>query len=94
MVAKTMKEVAMRYDTYRNEIAQSPLATTTSLQSTSTESNLFVEPVTRKATISANSVPAGDLFEVTTEFDLHSVMAQTYHSMRPIRPKQIIRKYK
>lgn len=48
MVAKTMKEVAMRYDTYRNEIAQSPLATTTSLQSTSTDSNLFVEPVSRK----------------------------------------------
>ena len=48
MVAKTMKEVAMRFDIYRNEIVQSPLATSTSSQSMSTESNLFVEPVTRR----------------------------------------------
>jgi len=69
MVAKTMKEVAMRYDTYKNEIAQSP---TTTAGNSMSESNLFVEPP-RKSTLSA--VPAGDLFEVTAEFDLHSVMA-------------------
>ena len=55
----------MRYDTYRNEIVQSPTTVTT--QGTSSESNLFVEPP-KKAT-------PGDLFEVTAEFDLHSVMA-------------------
>jgi hypothetical protein len=38
--------------------------------------------------------PQGDLFEVCVEFDLHSVMAQTYHSTRPVRPKAVIRKYK
>ena len=84
MVAKSMQEVAMRYDTYKNEIAQSP--TTSTSQSTSLESNLFVEPVRK--------VVPGDLFEVTAEFDLHSVMAQTCHSMRPVRPKNLIRKYK
>ena len=69
MIAKSMKEVAMRYDTYRNEIAQSPTTATTlsTSQASSSESNLFVEPVKKH-------VP-GDLFEVTAEFDLHSVMA-------------------
>ena len=36
----------------------------------------------------------GDLFEVCTEFDLHSVMAQTTRSLRPAKPVNTIRKYK
>jgi len=92
LVAKTMKEVALRYDTHRNEIAQSP-TTAVSMQSNS-DNNLFVEPPVRKSTISSSAMPAGDLFEISAEFDLHSVIAQTYQSMRPVRPKQIIRKYK
>ena len=73
----------MRYDTYANIIAQSPKAgTEDSLQ----DGALFVEPPMRQQ--------QGDLFEVSAEFDLHSVMAQTYHSMRPVRPKTVLRKYK
>jgi len=49
------------------------------------DGGMFLEPARQ---------PQSDLFEVTAEFDLHSVMASTYHSMRPVRPKNIIRKYK
>ena len=80
LVAKSMQEVAMRYDTYNNLIAQSPKA-----EENASAEGMFVEPIRQQR---------GDLFEITVEFDLHSVMAQTYHSMRPVRPKNTIRKYK
>ena len=71
----------MRADSHANLIAQSPKAASTDA--------LGVEEVGP-----AIRQPQGDLFEISVEFDLHSVMAQTYHSMRPVRPKNTIRKYK
>ena len=75
-----MKEVAMRYDTYKNIIVESPKA---SGGGGDENDGLFVEQPVRH-----------DLFEATVEFDLHSVMAQTYHSIRPARPTQVLRKLK
>ena len=80
MVAKSQREVAMRYDTYANLIAQSPKAEHADQS--------------KEAAENARPQPLGDLFEVSVEFDLHSVMAQTYLSMRPVRPKAVLRQYK
>lgn len=86
VVAKSMQEVAMRYDTYANLIAQSPKAAEAGGEGTDpTDNGFFNEPM--------RQTPA-DLFEVSVDFDLHSVMAQTYHSMRPVKPKTTLRKYK
>ena len=77
MIAKSMQEVAIRYDTYNNMISQSPKADKNS------------EP------IEIDTRPQqGQLFEMCVEFDLHSVMSETYHAQRPVRPKAVIRKYK
>ena len=79
MVAKAMQEVVEKYDTYNSMITQSPKAS----EVETSDSCLFVEPPARPS--------QGDLFEITAEFDLHSVMASTYHSMRPVKPKKIVR---
>lgn len=76
MVAKSMQEVALRYETYTNMIAQSPKA------EHEAQNDIGDRP------------EQGDLFEVCVEFDLHSVISQTYHSQRPDRPKAVLRKYK
>ena len=81
LVAKSMQEVAQRYDTYNNMLAESPKAGDGSAEAT--DSAFFVEKPVRH-----------DLFEVQVEFDLHSVIAQTYNSMRPARPLKVLRKYK
>ena len=59
-----MQEVAIRYDTYNNMIAQSPKAD----QSSGEPIDLEVRPA------------QGQLFEMSAEFDLHSVMSETYHA--------------
>ena len=70
VVAKSMQEVAMRYDTYANLIAQSPKASEGAEASATgadpTDNGFFNEPI-RQSPV--------DLFEVSVEFDLHSVMA-------------------
>ena len=73
-----MREVALRFDTYNNQIAQSPKA----------------DPISNDQQENQQPPLIGDLFQVVAEFDLHSVMSQTYLSMRPARPKAIIRKFK
>ena len=66
LAAKSMQEVAMRYDTYNNMLAQSPKGSNepSSSSAEAADNALFVEQPVRH-----------DLFEVTTEFDLHSVMS-------------------
>ena len=71
----------MRYDTYRNMTEQSPKAESLS---EADQPVTFQDPVPQTR----------ELFEASVEFDLHSVMAQTQHSMRPVRPKNILRKYR
>ena len=78
LVAKSMQEMANRYDTYKNLIAESP-------RGGDTPEGNGMERVRQTQ---------GDLFEISAEFDLHSVMASTYHSMRPVKPKAILRKVK
>ena len=36
----------------------------------------------------------GDIFEIGVEFDLHDVMMQTQHSLKPAKPKTTLYKYK
>ena len=90
-MAKSIDFVQDRYDTYTSAADLNTFVDVNgnppnmSLQSSDTQERSLSE-------LRMNNL--GDIFEIGVEFDLHDVMMQTQHSLKPAKPKQTLYKYK